>query len=192
MIRNIMVIFFMCIIQSSMAQVGLIGKVQCGYSSSGYRTVLPSKFQYGGAVAISWHYSNRLLGLAEFGMHQLQFENPYLEKFSMRYFSFGVGYDLFEQPEICSIYLSPQLGGFTFFPDESNPFPSALSRWRQSGIRIEANYFIRDWLGFSLTGSRFFPTVRNGHDFQSFIQAGVVFRMRNKHRVETDSDESRP
>lgn len=192
MIRNVFIIFLLGNAIISPAQVSVMGKAQCGYSLSSNRTVLPSKFQYGGALALTWHYSNRLVGIAELGLNQLQFDNPYLEKFSMRYFSFGMGYDLLKQPGKCAIYVAPQLGGFTFFPDESNPFRSTLSRWRQSGVRIEANYFIRDWLGFSLTGSRFFPTVKNGHDFQCFVQAGVVFRTRNKHRVEGESNVSRP
>lgn len=186
--KSIFLITFINLTVVASGQTHLAGKLQFGHSASGKEALLSSKIQAGGAIALSWHYGKKILGLSEFGVAYLQHDNPYLRGYNMRYFGFGLGYDVLPDPEKCSIYLIPQLGGFTMLPNENNPFYNQASRWRQSGIRVEANYFVNRWLGCSLTFSSFFPTHFGDRDYQRFLHAGLVFKTNRRAKSGEESN----
>lgn len=171
-------------------QAQFLLKLSGGWSAGNEKTIVQSDGLYGATLGANWRYGKKWIGIAEFGMTAHQISNPYQNRMSSRFFGFGIGYDLLNQPKKLFVTFVPQIGGFTLVPNEKNPFGTTHSRWSQQGFRMEGYYYFNQWLGCYLAYSRFFSNRRGDSDYQAFIEAGVCLRvMRRKETAEQPKQE---
>lgn len=169
-------LFFMMVACGVHAQITVGLKLSGGHSLVGEKNLFSTKANGSLGIFLDWNYSSKLLGYSELSTTVFQNENPYLKWKRMDVLSCGVGLDILEEKNKLRIFLSPLLAYFTLKPQENTGLRLFTSHWSQWGLKLDAYYFIRKQIGFSLSYTHCFAHIYDTDNFQSILNGGVVFR----------------
>jgi hypothetical protein len=159
---------------SAQCQIRSTWKFYGGYSIAGQKNLIPSTSAESVAWSLVWHYGDNFLGTTEVGMTFLQNQNVLLKTHRLRYFGFGVGYDVFiKSQKKLRIFLYPEYANLAIVP-QTNDFGISRSDWNQFGFKIEATFYVKSRLGISVGYNRYFDMQQRVNNFQSLMMIGIT------------------